>query len=176
MNRFKKSLSVVLKMILCTLVYFVFMYIFMLYEIGTDALTKKGIFYPASIIFEMFALISYMLVFKKNIKKTYDEGVKFEWKEDLKEYYFDIGKSHLIFYSIFFAFGVICALFSLDLGQVFIIITIPLSGIFAGSFVILGMIIGYVLHILAIAYLVILIRLINYRKRKNRNGWVHCGF
>ena len=167
MNKIKRGVFVVLKMLLCILVYFAFMYIFMLFANGTDALTKKGIFYPASIIFEMFALIAYMLVFKKNIKKKNYEDARFELKEELKEYYSDIGKSHLIFYSIFFVFGVICSLFSLDVGQVLIIIIIPLSAIFADRLMILGMVIGYLFHIMALAYLVIFKRFIDYRKNRN---------
>ena len=163
----KKFLSGAFKMLLCFILYFVFMYVFVFIITNNEinALNKIGVFYPASLIFELFCLFSYFIVFKKSIKGNV-ENDKFIAKNELMDYYNAIGKYHLIFYSAFFVIGIVCTALSLNVGAILTLI-IPLTGVFADYMSILGIIMGYIIHILALSGIVLAVRYIAYKKRND---------
>jgi len=94
------------------------------------------------------------------------EKDKYIAKNELMDYYNEIGKYHLIFYSVFFVFGIVGTALSLDVGGILTLI-IPLTVVFTDNVAILGIIIGYILHILALSGIVLAVRYIAYKKHND---------
>ena len=167
----KRVFKEILNLVMVTLLCFVFMFFVAFFVNENNSklsfLLSNGTIYPLSIVWELFFVISYVLVFRRDLdvdRERYLEGHKFDAKAEMKDYFDSLGKLHLILFAIVGAtsyIGRVVKIGKLDYFGLPAVTSMPMAGFFVNY---ASGIFGLICHVILIPPAVLLTKRLHYKR------------
>lgn len=172
----KRVFKEILNLVMVTLLCFVFMFFVAFFVNENNSklsfLLSNGTIYPLSIVWELLFVLSYILVFRRDLdvdRERYINEQRFNVKAEMKDYFDSLGKLHLILFMIVGAIayiGRIVKIGKLDYFGFPAVTSMPMAGFFVNY---ASGILGLICHLILIPPAVLLTKHLHYKRMTKKS-------